>query len=255
MPSRGRAGTARPKHVPGSASAAAVARAPADRYRRTAPAWGLDDAGLRYRMPGSLDDPAIQFGHAVLGLPHALRGKAMFQPREAAMNLQEAIKIALEYENKVRDHYAKGAKAIQDAQGRKVFETLAKEEQGHVDYLQFCLDQWTKTGKVNITELKTVLPKGTEWIVTARKRLEKNPSKRVASANELELLKLALQMEVETSGFYRDLVGKLASADQALFAKFLDIEEGHVAIVQAELDSVQGLGYWFDVQEFALEGG
>jgi hypothetical protein len=33
----------------------------------------------------------------------------------------------------------------------------------------------------------------------------------------------------------------------------LEIEEGHVSIVQAELDSVQGLGYWFDVPEFALE--
>jgi len=171
------------------------------------------------------------------------------------MNLQEAIKIALEYENKVRDHYAQGARAILDPQGRKVFETLAKEEQGHVDFLTFCLDQWKKTGKVNVAELKSILPKGIEWIDTARKRLDESPAKRVAAANEVELLKIALQMEVETSQFYRDLVGKLVAEDQSLFAKFLDIEDGHVAIVQAELDSVQGLGYWFDVQEFALEGG
>jgi rubrerythrin len=171
------------------------------------------------------------------------------------MNLQEAIKIALEYENKVRDHYAKGAAAIQDPQGKKVFETLAKEEQGHVDFLNFCLDQWTKTGKVTAKDLKSVLPQGVAWIDEARKRLEKKPSKRVAESGELDLLKIALQMELETSGFYRSLVGKLPADDQALFARFLDIEDGHVAIVQAELDSVQGLGYWFDVQEFALEGG
>lgn len=171
------------------------------------------------------------------------------------MNLQEAIKIALEYENKVRDHYAKGAQVIQDPQGRRVFETLAKEEQGHVDFLNFCLEQWTKTGKVDVAELKSILPKGVEWIDQARKRLEENPTKRVATAGELDLIKIALQMEVETSTFYRDLIGKLAPADQSLFAKFLDIEDGHVAIVQAELDSLLGLGYWFDVQEFALEGG
>jgi rubrerythrin len=171
------------------------------------------------------------------------------------MNLQEAIKIALEYENKVRDHYAKGAAAIRDPQGKKVFETLAKEEQGHVDFLNYCLDQWTKTGKVTAKDLKSVLPKGVAWIDEARKRLEKKPSKRVAESGELDLLKIALQMELETSGFYRSLVGKLPADDQALFARFLDIEDGHVAIVQAELDSVQGLGYWFDVQEFALEGG
>jgi hypothetical protein len=26
-------------------------------------------------------------------------------------------------------------------------------------------------------------------------------------------------------------------------------------VVQGELDAVQGLGFWFDVQEFALEAG
>jgi len=171
------------------------------------------------------------------------------------MNLQEAIKIALEYENKVRDHYANGAAVIQDPQGRKVFETLAKEEQGHVDFLTFCLEQWTKNGKVDVAELKSILPKGVEWIEQARKRLDEEPSKRVAAGNEVELLKIALQMEVDTSSFYRDLVSKLAKEDQGLFSGFLDIEDGHVAIVQAELDSVQGLGYWFDVQEFGLEGG
>ncbi len=170
------------------------------------------------------------------------------------MKLQEAIKIALDYENKVRDHYAKGAASIQDPQGRKVFETLAKEEQGHVDYLTYCLDQWTKTGKVKATELKSVLPKGVEWIDQARKRLQKNPAKRVAAAGEIELLKIALQMEIETGTFYKDLVSKLPAGDRDLFAKFLDIEDGHLTIVQAQLDSVQGLGYWFDVPEFELEG-
>jgi hypothetical protein len=40
-----------------------------------------------------------------------------------------------------------------------------------------------------------------------------------------------------------------------MFQRFPEIEDGHNAIVQAELDSVQGLGYWFDVEEFKLEAG
>ncbi len=31
------------------------------------------------------------------------------------------------------------------------------------------------------------------------------------------------------------------------------IEDGHLAIVQAQLDSVQGMGFWFDIAEFRLE--
>jgi len=44
-----------------------------------------------------------------------------------------------------------------------------------------------------------------------------------------------------------------AVAQQVLFSKFLEIEDGHLAIVQAQLDSVQGMGFWFDIAEFRLE--
>ena len=36
---------------------------------------------------------------------------------------------------------------------------------------------------------------------------------------------------------------------------FLGIEQGHQAIVQAEIDALSGLGFWFDFQEFNLEAG
>jgi hypothetical protein len=38
-----------------------------------------------------------------------------------------------------------------------------------------------------------------------------------------------------------------------LFERFVEIEEGHVAIVQAEMDLVSGTGFWFDTAEFSLE--
>jgi hypothetical protein len=40
-----------------------------------------------------------------------------------------------------------------------------------------------------------------------------------------------------------------------LFQRFVEIEQGHLAIVQAEIDSVSGLGFWFDMREFDLETG
>jgi hypothetical protein len=39
-----------------------------------------------------------------------------------------------------------------------------------------------------------------------------------------------------------------------LFERFVEIENGHLAIVQAEMDVVSGLGYWFDMREFNIEG-
>jgi rubrerythrin len=168
------------------------------------------------------------------------------------MNLQEAIAVAIDFEKKVRDHYVRGAKEIPEPQGRKVFATLGKEEQGHVDYLEHCLAQWKKTGKVPDVPLKTILPKGSKWIAAERRKVAAQ-GKREATKTELEALKVALQHEKDADAFYHRLVAELPREDQALFAKFLEIEDGHLAIVQAQLDSVQGMGFWFDVAEFRLE--
>lgn len=168
------------------------------------------------------------------------------------MKLQEAIAVAIDFEKKVRDHYLRGAKDIPEPQGRKVFATLGREEQGHVDFLEHCLAQWRKTGKVPTLPLKTILPPGAKWIAGERKKLE-GKGKREATKTELDALKVALQHEKEAAAFYHKLVRELPVEDQVLFSKFLEIEDGHLAIVQAQLDSVQGMGFWFDVAEFRLE--
>ncbi len=168
------------------------------------------------------------------------------------MNLKEAIVVAIDFEKKVRDHYVRGAKEIPEPQGRKVFATLGREEQGHVDYLEHCLAEWKKTGKLPNVPLKSVLPKGVKWIEAEKKKLS-GKGKREASKTELDALKVALQHEKDADAFYHKLVAELPAQDRPLFDKFLGIEDGHLALVQAQLDSVQGMGFWFDVAEFRLE--
>ncbi|MGB8929881.1 MAG: ferritin family protein [Anaeromyxobacteraceae bacterium] len=169
------------------------------------------------------------------------------------MTLKDAITLALDFERKVRDHYFRFAKAIEDPQGRRVFEMLGAEEQGHVDYLEFCHSEWMKSGKVPNVPIKSVLPKGKTWIGEAQKKLQARPGKRTAAANEIEALKMALQYEKDADGFYRKFVAELPETDRAMFTKFLEIEDGHLELVQAQLDSVQGSGFWFDTMEFRLE--
>jgi rubrerythrin len=168
------------------------------------------------------------------------------------VNLQEAIVVAIDFEKKVRDHYLRGAKDIPEPMGRRVFATLGKEEQGHVDYLEHCLAEWKKTGKVPNTPLKSILPKGVKWIEEEKKKVSAK-GKRAASKTEVEALKLALQHEKDADAFYHRLVAELPAQDRPLFDKFLGIEDGHLTLVQAQLDSVQGMGFWFDVAEFRLE--
>jgi len=132
---------------------------------------------------------------------------------------------------------------------------LADEEKSHVAYLQRVLEQWKQTGKVRAPELSTALP-SPETIQASIEKLHHRMSKEERPAGveaELALLSRALEVEIETGDFYRNVVSQLEGEGQQLFSRFLQIEEGHRAIVQAEIDAVSGTGFWFDFQEFDLE--
>lgn len=169
------------------------------------------------------------------------------------MNVEEAIISALDYENKVRDYYFASAKKIDDPKGKEVFTLLAKEEQGHVDYLESRLKRWRANGCLDRETLKTTIP-SREWIEKGKAKMEGVPLNRDLST-EIRLLKEALKLEEEVSEHYRLLVASLSDDAQEMFRRFLAIEDGHTAIVQAEIDSLEGNAFWFDFAEFDLEAG
>ncbi len=170
------------------------------------------------------------------------------------MNLQEALSTAIGFEHKVRDHYAQCMRKIADPKGRKIFETLAKEEQGHVTYLETRLSEWKKTGMVEDAELPTILPPAARVDLEVKKLKLKAGHVPTAPNPEMEFLKQALELERTTSAFYGGLFDQLEPRFRHMFERFLEIEQGHVLIVQAEIDALAGLGHWFDFMEFTLEG-
>jgi rubrerythrin len=171
------------------------------------------------------------------------------------MNLEQAIKTAIEYETRVRDLYAGAADKATDASAKRILTTLANEEAGHLAYLESRLDEWQKTGSIQDVELESVLPSKEdieEGFAKLKARMKPREGGKEVDA-DMELLQRALQVEVETGDFYKRMVKELTGEGKTLFSRFLEIEDGHQAIVQAEIDSVSGLGFWFDTQEFGLE--
>jgi rubrerythrin len=169
------------------------------------------------------------------------------------MTIQEALSAAIEYEHRIRDHYASAAAQALDAKAKKIFATLSREEQGHVTYLESRLAEWRQTGSVTEAELPTLLPPPA-WIKAEASRLSGVAAGReLPGGTEMDLMKVALDLERTTSAFYQGLVEQLEPRWAHLFSRFLEIELGHVAIVQAEINSLAGLGHWFDFMEFSLE--
>jgi rubrerythrin len=168
------------------------------------------------------------------------------------VTIEEAIKTGIEYELEVRHVYAEAAKKFRDPVARKVFSVLADEEDRHVMYLESRLEEWQKTGAVTAAALETAIP-SKEAIEAALAKL----SKRMAEQDfgvELDMLKKALKLETDATNFFRTMVSELKNEERKLFARFVEIEQGHESIVQAEIDALTGLGFWFDYAEFKLEG-
>ena len=168
------------------------------------------------------------------------------------MTIEQAIKTGLEYEMQVRKVYSEAAKKFADPVARKIFGVLADEEDRHVAYLESRLDEWQRQGFVTAAKLETAIP-SKPAIQSSVRRLQRRMAQQDYTA-ELEMLKKALQLEIEATSFFKRVVGELQADERRLFARFVEIEEGHEAIVQAEIDALTGLGYWFDYQEFKLEG-
>ena len=173
------------------------------------------------------------------------------------MTIEEAISTAIEYETKVRDLYAEAARSVSDEVGRRLLHVLAGEEKEHVDHLRTLLDHLKRTGHLTHRSLKTSVPPQhliSQEIGKLKSRMSSENHDRIAP-RELDLLHKALEIEIETGNFYKKMLEELGEEGERLFARFVEIEAGHRALVEAEMDHLSGTGYWFDFREFDHEGG
>jgi rubrerythrin len=135
--------------------------------------------------------------------------------------------------------------------GKRTFGVLAEEELKHLNYLESRLDELRRTGAITAEELDAALP-SEQMIRKGISRLETRMTPK-DERGELRMLGKALELEKDTTDFYRRMASELSDEGQKVFARFVEIEEGHLAIVQAEIDYVSKTGYWFDIKEFDME--
>ena len=163
------------------------------------------------------------------------------------MLIEQAIKTAIEYEQRVRDVYLEAAEKCSDETGKKIFSALAADEAGHVSFLARQLDNWVKDESITWESLKMVIPKAGN-LKAVEQALE--PTKR---QEELALLEQAREAERQTCEFYENMVRELPPKGQALFRQFLEVEEDHLNIVQYQIDSLTGTGFWMGWPDFDME--
>ena len=158
---------------------------------------------------------------------------------------------ALQFEEKIRDLYRSAAASIDDVRGRAIFLSLADDEQSHIDFLHYSMEQLQASGPIDLERLVSHIPD--------QALIDKNIDKLQAMIPEKMLgdiktvLSSALQMEKETSAFYRQACAQSEGAIRKIFERFQVIEDRHVDLVQIELDHAMKNGIWFNFMEINLE--
>lgn len=168
------------------------------------------------------------------------------------MDLGLALITAIGYEKRAAGVYAQALEETANPAARRVLALLADEENGHVSYLESRLELWRANGSVGDEAPRSLLP-DVDRIRRGAERLAAVEGGGAAPGGELEALRRAIAVERETSEFYARMVDELDGEGQRFFARFVAIEDGHLALVQAELGALEGTGHWFDVAEFDLE--
>jgi len=167
------------------------------------------------------------------------------------MNIENAIKTAIEYETRVCDLYREAELEMKGETGSRLIEALYTDEQNHVKYLEDKLRKYREDGSIVQDEIISTLPSKEELEEEIRK-LKTNMTGRTLGDKKKVLSKI-LKAEIETSSFYRQMVGALSDEGKELFSRFLEIEDAHVALVQAELDLYGNTGFWFGNKEIDME--
>ncbi len=167
------------------------------------------------------------------------------------MTLEEAIKTAMAYETRIHDLYQKAATTVSDPKGQRVLKALGTDELHHLTYLTGRLERWQETGELLVEDLESTLPP-----IARIDRGVEGPESALSvpdRGDEKLLLSRALATEIETSNFYRKMAGEMSDDARKMFARFLELEKEHIAVVQAELDHLSKSGYWFGFKEFDME--
>ena len=167
------------------------------------------------------------------------------------MELEEAIRSAIKYEKRVCDIYKEAEQELPEGTRNRLVNALYKDELSHVKYLEEKLDQCQREGQVLMTKITSnVLP---EWDIEEEAAKIPGHMSEKDLGDKKKILSKILKAETETSDFYRKLFNEISDEGKELVAHFLEIEETHVTLVQAELDLYSHTGFWFDNKEFDME--
>ncbi len=159
-----------------------------------------------------------------------------------------ALEIALTNEKREGEFYRKHAQRTKDPLGKKMFDTLADDENEHYNRILELHKKLSNEGKwpetvplkVKDTEVKDVLKAVVEGVDTSVE----------ADTDDLEAVRIAIEFETKGEKFYKNLRESVEDPQEQTFYGLLEsIEREHRLSLQDTYDYFKDPEGWFERME------
>jgi len=158
--------------------------------------------------------------------------------------IKEAIKTAIQMEKDGYSFYKKAALQTSSEMGKSFFESLASDEQLHLDVFQKLFED--KVGELEWNNLVNsskkyidlpIFPKDLETLEGV------NPD-----TDELDALRIGMDSEKEAIDYYNKIKEKVTSKDiKEIINEIIEQEKNHYIILEKEFDHLDKTGFWFEM--------
>ena len=146
-----------------------------------------------------------------------------------------ALGEAIRFEMDGRDFFLRAAEQTKNYFGKLMFETIAEDELDHVKRVREIYHRWSDSGKW-VSPPRVFEKKDLENIFQEAK--EQIPKRVTVGTDEMEAVRLAIQMEMKGRQFYSRLAEEATEEAETGFYRLLAEEESqHLSILQ-EMEKV-----------------
>jgi len=164
-------------------------------------------------------------------------------------SLKEALQLARKMELDGIAFYTEGAIKAANPQGRRLFESLASDEERHLEVVESI----AKGAGVDVSEM----PRPNEGIRTAfTNAWEEIGEEGAASADEKRAIEIGLGMEEKSYKLYHESAGTATDKElAAIFTRLAEEEDQHYVILKNTLEYLEQNSKWMLWEEWGLLTG
>ena len=159
------------------------------------------------------------------------------------------IETAIEAEKETLKTYIKSAIKVSNSMGKNMFLKLSLDELNHRELLENVLKAMLEGGTCTYPEIQK------SDVIKIVPDLESEIEKKsYLGQDDLTVLRLAQTVEKNGIEYYKECMKNAWDEEsKKMFSYLMKMEEEHHALIQTQIDYIEGTGYWLGIREFTLD--